>query len=188
LAVIEKKADKNGLPLTIWDESGLSFSPNVGTTWAPVGETPILLETPGRHNHTMLGFIVRSPIRHDLRFRYTAWRGTTRTEDVILFLTELHYRYGIKVMIVWDHLSAHHSAESYFCDEHPDWFEFHYFPSYSPELNPVESCWHHIKKVSLANFVPSNDEELVQAILESAQRINDWKLLPKFFNYVGIKP
>jgi len=174
--------------LTIWDESGLSFSPNVGTTWAPVGETPILLETPGRHNHTMLGFIVRSPKRHDLRFRYTAFKGAARTEDVILFLTELHYRYGGKVMILWDHLSAHHSAETYFCDEHPDWFEFHYLPTYSPELNPVESCWHHIKNVSLANFVPSNDEELVQAVMESGQRINDWKLLPKFFKYAGIKP
>ena len=111
-----------------------------------------------------------------------------RTEDVVLFLTELHYHCGRKVMIVWDHLSAHHAAEAYFCDERPGWFEFHYFPPYSPELNPVESCWQHIKNVSLANFVPSSDDELVQAILESAQRINDRKLLPNFFKYAGIKP
>jgi len=136
----------------------------------------------------MLGFITRSPIRHDLRFRYTAFKGTAKTEDIVLFLTVLHYRYGDKVMILWDHLSSHHAAESYFYDEHPDWFEFHYFPSYSPELNPVEPCWHQIKNVSLANFVPSSDEELVQAVLFSAGRINERKLLPAFFDHAGIKP
>jgi len=176
------------LTLTIWDESGLSFVPNVGRTWAPVGETPILLETPGRHNYTMLGFITRSPRRHDLRFRFTAFKGAANTEDIIFFLTELHYYYRCKVMILWDHLSAHHAAELFFEETRPDWFEFHYFPAYSPELNPVESCWNQIKKVYLANFVPASDEELVSAVLERGERINKEKLLLSFFAHAGIRP
>ena len=31
---------------------GISFVPNLNRTWVPVGETPVLRETPGRHNHT----------------------------------------------------------------------------------------------------------------------------------------
>jgi transposase len=90
-------------------------------------------------------------------------------------------------MVLWDHLSAHRSAEVYFCDERPGWFEFHYFPTYLPELNPTESCWQYIKNVSLVNFVPSSDEELVQAVMESGQRINDRKMLPAVFEHAKIK-
>ena len=176
------------MTLILWDESGISLMPNVGTTWAPVGETPVLLETPGRHNHTMLGFITRSPRRHDLDFRFTVFKGSANTEDMIFFLTEIHHYYRSRVMIVWDHLSAHHAAELYFEEMRPNWFEFHYFPSYSPELNPVEPCWNQIKNVYLANFVPANDDELVSAVLESGERINEQKLLPSFFAQAGIRP
>jgi len=107
---------------------------------------------------------------------------------MIFFLTEIHHYYRSKVVIVWDHLSAHHAAESYFEETRPDWFEFHYFPSYSPELNPVEPCWNQIKNVYLANFVPTSDEELLSAVLESGERINEQKLLHSFFAQAGIRP
>lgn len=174
------------MTLSVWDESGFSFVPNRGGTWAPIGETPTLLETPGRHNHTGLGFITRTPVRHLLNFRFTIFAGPARFEDFVFHLTELHHYYGGKSLVLWDHLPAHHAAESYFEDEHPDWFEFHYFPTYSPELNPVEQCWNQMKNVYLCNFVPSSDEELKSAVAAAAMKINDEHLLPSFFQHIGI--
>jgi len=176
------------LTLTIWDESGFSFVPNRGGTWAPVGQTPILLETPGRHNHTGLGFITRTPGRHLLKFRFTIFKGAARFEDFVFYLTELHHYFGGKVLVLWDHLPAHHSAESYFEEEHPDWFEFEYFPTYSPELNPVESCWQQMKNVYLSNFVPTSDEELTSTVHAAAMRINEEHFLPSCFDHAGIMP
>jgi len=136
----------------------------------------------------MLGYITRSPRRHDLDFRFTSFKGAANTEDMIFFLAGLHHYYRSKVMILWDHLSAHHAAELHFEETQPNWFEFHYFPSYSPELNPVEPCWNQIKNVYLANFVPTSDEELVSTVLASGERINKEKLLPAFFMHAGITP
>jgi transposase len=174
------------LTLTIWDESGFSFVPNRGGTWAPVGETPIILETPGRHNHTGLGFITRTPFRHLLKFRFTIFEGAARFEDFVFYLAALHHRFGGKVLVLWDHLPAHHAAETYFDEEHPDWFEFEYFPTYSPELNPVESCWNQMKNVYLCNFVPNSDEQLVSTVHAAAMRIDMEGLLPSFFEHAGL--
>jgi transposase len=176
------------LPLTIWDESGFSFVPNRNHTWAPIGQTPLLRETPGRHNHTGLGFITRTPRRHLLKFRFTIFKGAARTEDLIFHLTELHHHYGgQKVLVLWDHLPGHHGAESYFTERHSDWFAFEYFPTHSPELNPVESCWNRMKNEYLSNFVPTSDEELTAAVCAAAMKINEKKKIDACFNTAGIK-
>ena len=176
------------MTLTIWDESGFSFVPNRSHTWAPIGQTPVLRETPGRHNHTGLGFITRTPRRHLLNFRFTIFKGAASFEDFVFYLTELHHYADGKVMVLWDNLPTHHAADSYFSDVQPHWFEFEYFPAHSPELNPVESCWNQMKKVYLPNFVPTSDEELVSVVHAAAMRINERRLLPAFFKLADIPP
>jgi hypothetical protein len=176
------------LTLIIEDESGFSFVPNRNHTWAPVGKTPILRETPGRHNHTCIGFITRTPIRHLLQFRFTTFVGAARFEDFVFLLSDIHYYYRSKVFILWDNLPSHHAVDAYFTGEHPDWLEFEYFPVYSLELNPVETCWNKMKNDYLPNFVPTTNKELVDAVEGAARRINEEKRLRECFNSAGIPP
>jgi transposase len=88
-------------------------------------------------------------------------------------------------MLVWDALPAHKGAERYFRLHHPDWFVFHYFPTYSPELNPVEQCGNEMKNSQLRNFVADNVFVLREAALAAASEINELAkvLLPKFFKH-----
>ena len=109
-----KKVDEEGLTLVIEDESGFSFVPNRNHTWAPVGETPILRESPGRHNHTCIGFITRTPVRHLLQFRFTTFEGAARFEDFVFLLTDIHHYYRATVLILWDNLPSHHAVDAYF--------------------------------------------------------------------------
>ena len=95
---------------------------------------------------------------------------------------------GSNVLILWDNLPAHHAVDAYFTDERPDWFEFEYFPPYSPELNPVEFCWNKMKNDYLPNFVPTTDEELIGAVEAAANRINDEKKMIACFNVAGMPP
>lgn len=92
-------------------------------------------------------------------------------------------------MIVWDALPAHKGAERYFRLKHPEWFVFHYFPSYSPELNPVEQCWNEMKSNRLSNFVADNVFMLRNAALEAADEIDKQAkiLLPKFFKHARLQ-
>jgi transposase len=187
LGAYQKKVNEDELTLTIWDESGFSFVPDRNHTWAPVGETPVLYETPGRHNHTGLGFILRTPKRSLVKFCFTIYKGAVTFDDFVFHLTDLHHYCRNKVVVLWDHLPTHHAVETYFMETRPDWFVFEYFPAYSPELNPVEPCWNHMKNVILPNFVPITDAELVENVHKSAMKINEKRLLHQFFKQAKLK-
>ena len=158
----KKKAKKLRIPLIFLDESGFSLSPIRGKTWGEVGKPVVLREIFSRQTQTGLGFITMTPNLRRLNFRFTIFSGAINTEDVIFFLSEIHRHYGKKVMIIWDRLSAHISAQKFFERVNPDWFVFEYLPAYSPELKPVEQCWQVMKNVHLANFVPLSVEHLVE--------------------------
>jgi transposase len=133
--------------------------------------------------------MTRTPRRHLLKFRVTIFKGAARTEDLIFHLTELHYYDGgKKVLVLWDHLPGHHGADTYFSERHRGWFEFEYFPTHSPELNSVESCWNRMKNEYLPNFVPISDEELVSEVYAVAMKINEEKKIDSCFNTAGIEP
>jgi hypothetical protein len=169
------------------DESGFSLSPIRGTTWAEVGKPMVLRETFSRNTQTGFGFITMSPKQQRLNFRFTIFDGAITLLDLQMFLTQIHHYYRGKVLLVWDRLPAHLAAQMYFERERPDWFLFEYFPSYSPELNPVEQCWNQMKNVYMSNFVPKNVDELVQRTLEAAQTINlDPKLLASYFHHAKL--
>jgi transposase len=183
----KKKAKKLGIPVIFLDESGFSLSPIRGTTWCEIGKPMVLRETFSRCSQTGLGFITMTPGQQRLNFRFTIFDGAINTEDVIFFLTEIHRYYGGQVMIIWDRLSSHLSAQKYFERVSPGWFLFEYLPSYSPELNPVEQCWNQMKNVLMANFVPFCIGDLVEKTLEAAQVINnDPKLLAAFFHHAKL--
>jgi hypothetical protein len=99
----------------------------------------VLREIFSRNSQSGIGMISASPQQRRLRFFFTIFSGSVVTEDFVFWLTQLHHSYrGQKLLILWDRLKAHRSAEHYFQTHHPDWFLFEYFPAYSPELNPVE--------------------------------------------------
>jgi len=169
--------------LILWDESGFSLSPIRGTTWCEINKPIELRETYSRQSQTGLGMITMTPVRQQLKFRFTMFDGSMNTEMMIFFLTMVHYYYGCKkVMIILDRLPAHLAAEKYFKRAHPDWFLFEYLPSYSPELNPVEQCWNYMKNVSMVNFVPICIDQLEEKAGQAVRAINsDPKLIQAFF-------
>jgi transposase len=170
------------------DESGFSLSPIRGTTWAQIGKPSVIRETFTRRNQSGLGFISATPSGRKMKFHFTIMDGSCVTEDFIFWLIQLHHHFRKKVVIVWDRLLAHLSAQKYFEREKPGWFFFEYFPSYSPELNPVEQCWQWMKNVHLANYVAKDNPELHLKVREAAQYINnDPMLLPAFFHHSKLR-
>jgi transposase len=188
LASHQKKAKKLKKSLVFADESGFNLTPEIRKTWSPIGETPILSTPIYRQHHSALGLIHLSPRRKKCRFHFTIQPGAILTEHLIFWLTALHHFYKKPMILVGDNLPGHRAAAQYFLEHHPDWFDFEFFPPYSPELNPTESCWNHIKSVDLANFVPENSDELVAKTLSAAKKINDdQELIRAFFDHAKLK-
>ena len=76
-------------------------------------------------------------------------------------------------MIFWDN-GPHHRSKLVraYLREHPR-LEVHRFPGYSPELNPEEWVWAHLKKHELASFAPHDLKELTRGVRLATMRMRD---------------
>ena len=56
-------------------------------------------------------------------------------------------------------------------------------PAYSPELNPIEQVWKHLKYDELSNFVPDDVNQLDRAATTRLRALqHNQKKLESFFN------
>lgn len=67
-----------------------------------------------------------------------------------------------------------------FCGAHRKTLRLVYFPTYSPELNPVEQCWK-VAKAALANRLFTR---LVNAKYHVRRALGQEKVMPKYFDYL----
>lgn len=134
----------------------------LGLTWAPRGQTPILVEQAGREH---LNLIVA--IAPNGRI-YLAGQDTAFTnEDIAWFLAKLCSRYRKRdLLVIWDGASIH-SGDGIraLLKARPGRIHLERLPAYSPELNPAELVWNHLKQ-GLKNRVFVSLEDLAEAVLE----------------------
>ncbi len=104
------------------------------------------------------------------------------------FLVALHQKLQRKIVMVWDRSSVHKASQKRMAREHPHWFDFEWLPSYAPELDPVEQCWNHAKGCDLVNFVPSDIDELEEAVVDSMEhQSNNPQLLRSYFEFAQLQ-
>ncbi len=97
---------------------------------------------------------------------------TIATEQVVEFLRHLlrHIRRR-PILVFWDGGRPHRSDETRaFLRAHPR-IEAHRFPGYSPELNPDEWVWRHLKNHELASYAPHDVKELGRELRRAVVRM-----------------
>jgi transposase len=142
------------------DKSGVPTTPNVRRSWAVEGSRPVL-RTKGHREKvsvirgvTLEGELFFEVHRHDLS-------GT----EVIWFLEQLLEEIPGRVTVVWDNIGIHRCAEvATFTWLHRRRLTLRRLPPYAPDLNPDEGIWNVIKHQRLANFCPTDVEELEEAV------------------------
>jgi transposase len=172
----------------VLDEAGFMLQPLRRRTWAPRGQTPVQLVSTGHFRRlAVIGAVALAPQQQRLSFYFQFAPESIRTEHVVDFLRQLHRQLRRKIIVVWDRLNAHRSAASWFQTHRPEWFEFEWFPPYSPELNPVEQCWSHTKYHDLANYCPNDLDDLKTHVRQSLRRKRtNCKLLKSSFTHAGL--
>jgi transposase len=159
VAAAKKNATRHRAWLVFEDESGISQQPVVRRTWAPRGETPILIHTGA--NWKRLSIAAALAFRWDgrrTRFYFQTRPGTYTDSALIAFLWALkrHFR-GRRVLLIWDGLGAHKSRgmQAYLARQRA-WLTVERLPAYAPDLNPVEPIWGNLKGRELANRCAAN--------------------------------
>jgi hypothetical protein len=110
LAGPKKKARRQKAWIFFQDESGVSQRPSIRRTWAPRGETPVLVHA---FNWKKMSLAAAIGYRWDgtrARLFFQTCPDSYNTERLIRFLEDLRREVrGRKVILVWDGLPAHKS-------------------------------------------------------------------------------
>ncbi len=149
------------------DESGFSLIPYVAKTWAPVGQTPVLI-----HQGRWPKFSAISGVTPRGKLYIQVHKDTIATDQVVEFLQHLlrHIRRR-PILLFWDGGRPHHSdVTRAFLRAHQR-IEAHRFPGYSPELNPDEWVWRHLKNHELASYAPHDVKELSRELRRAVVRM-----------------
>lgn len=164
------------------------MAPLVRRTWAPVGKTPILYQCGrSRQRISMIAALTVSPRRQKVGLYFSLLPNeNVDTEKMLPFLRRLRRQIGTPILIVWDRLNVHRSAESRLHGRNRS-IHFVYLPPYAPELNPAENFWSYLKMNPLANHAPVALAELNGRANRHAGRIaEDQALLRSFLAAVPL--
>jgi transposase len=153
---IRRAVEKHRGILYFQDESNISLTAFLGKTWAPCGQTPKAKVTGKRAGVAATSAISRSG---QLLFRLLEKRIASR--EVIEFLDQmLRHHPHRHLVVVMDQAPPHTSKKTRaWVDEQPRLHVF-YLPKYSPDWNPDEKVWNHLKNQELASHQAKNKVEL----------------------------
>ena len=75
-----------------------------------------------------------------------------------------HHQLGGPIVLVWENLNTHLTAgmRRYTADR--EWLTVIQLPPYAPHLNPVESLWSVLRRISQANRAFADPDDLITAI------------------------
>lgn len=170
------------------DESGVSERSPVRRTWAPKGETPVLVHA---FNWKKLSISAALGYRWDgkrCRLWFQTKPGSYNDESLIGFLRDLKkYLRGQKAILIWDGLPAHKSRKmKQHLENQRSWLQVEMLPGYSPDLNPVEDLWGNIKSQELANRCVEGLGEAEAAVRHGIERVRQSKLPLSFLHHAGL--
>lgn len=151
---IAARAKKEKALIFFADESGMRSDHHAGTTWAPAGQTPLVKATGARFSMNLLSAV--NALGH---FRFMTVEGTVTGTVFRDFLQRLITGVDRKIFLIVDGHPAHKARlVRDFVAAHNDRIELFFLPPYSPELNPDELAWAHIKARVAKATIQTKDE------------------------------
>lgn len=129
------------------DESNIRLTPVVAKTWGPVGESLTLKTTGHRGSVSAISAISKSG-----QLIFNVYDGSKRfnSDDIIKFLTQMLKHHPRRhLVVIMDQASCHKSKKiKIYIDEQKRLHVF-YLPPKTPEYNPDEQVWDHLKNQEL---------------------------------------
>lgn len=153
---IRKTVRKFRAILYFQDESNVSLTAFLGKTWAMCGQTPRVTVTGKR-----AGVSAMSALSGQGRLLFRLFDKRICSGEVIYFLDQmLQFHRGRHLVVVMDRAPPHTSQmTTAYIDRQPRLHVF-YLPKYSPDWNPDEKVWNHLKHHELKAHKAKTKEQL----------------------------
>jgi transposase len=163
---LARQAKRDGATIYWGDEMGLRSDHVAGTSYAPLGRTPIVRATGQRFGCNMISAITN---RGHLAFR--VFQGKFDTPLFVDFLRRLLKQTAGKVYLIVDGHPVHRStAAKRFVVAQQSRLRLIRLPGYCPELNPDELLNQDVKTNALGKSRPTNRAEMMSSVRRHLHR------------------
>ncbi len=140
------------------DEANISLSALLGKTWSPRGQTPKQSVTGKRGGVSAMSAITKTG-----RLVFRLLEKRINSDDVISFLEQVLQHHNRRhVVVVMDKAPPHTSKKTKAFVERQRRLHVFYLPSYSPDWNPDEKVWNHLKHQELKGHQARSTPEMKQ--------------------------
>jgi transposase len=166
---IRRAVKKYNAILYFQDEANISLTALLGKTWAPCGQTPKQKVTGKRGGVSAMSAITQ---RGSLIFRLHEKR--IASQEVIDFLAQMLKHHSRRhLVVVMDQAPPHVSKKTTsFIDSQRRLHVFH-LPKYSPDWNPDEKVWNHLKHQELKGHQAKTKDELKELALAKLSNMSE---------------
>jgi transposase len=151
------------------DETGVSNQDQIGRSYAPKGETPVVARTAKRITRSMISAVSNRGL-----MRFMLYEGALNADLFIAFLRRLTKDAGRKVILIVDNLKVHKAGKvQAWVASHAHEIELFYLPSYAPDHNPSEYLNNDLKQQLRQQPQSGSGQELVErtrSVLRAIQR------------------
>lgn len=160
------------------DESSLSLTALLGKTWSPRGSTPNLRVTGQRATIS-----AQSAISRRGRLLFCLHEKRIASDEVIHFLSQmLQHHKNRHLVVVMDQAPPHVSKKTQEFIAGQRRLHVFYLPKYSPDWNPDEKVWNHLKNHELKAHRAKSKAELADLAERKLEKMSgDPQLLQGLF-------
>ena len=166
---IKKSARKERATIYFGDEASIRSDYHSGTTWAVKGKTPVIETTGARFTLNLISAVSSKGL-----MRFMAFKGKLNSDKFIEFLKRLTHNANSPIYLIVDGHPVHRSGKvRNFVLSTKGKLKLFYLPPYSPELNPDEMVWNHLKQHKIGKSAikgPDHMKHKIISFLRSLQR------------------
>ena len=164
---IRAAAKAAGATVYFADEAGIRSDYHAGTTWAPVGRTPVIKATGARHSLNMISAVTAQGL-----LRFSTYTGSFTAQHFIEFCKRLLADTDGPVYLVVDGHPTHKAKlVKQFVAGTDGRLKLFVLPAYSPQLNPDEWVWKNVKHDRVGRTTPRTAEEFKANVVAALRRL-----------------
>lgn len=181
---IKKLAKKHKATIYFGDEAAVRSDYHKGTTWALKGQTPVVESTGARFSVNMISAI---SARGSMRFMTI--KGRLNSDRFIEFLKRLTHNAKNPVFLIVDGHPTHRSGKvKRYVESTKNQLQLFYLPPYSPDLNPDEYVWNHLKKHRVGRKSVKGPDHLREMVLSSLRALQKSpSIIKNFFKAPAVR-
>jgi transposase len=154
------------------DETGIANQDQIGRSYAPRGQTPVIARSAKRITRSMISAVSNRGL-----MRFMLYEAALNADRFLAFLRRLIKDAGRKVVLIVDNLKVHHAGKvTAWVKSHAHEIELFYLPSYAPDHNPSEYLNNDLKQQLRQQPQPGSKNELIEqsrSVLRIIQRSPD---------------